>query len=119
YPWYEPFGMAVLEAMACGVPVVASATGGLVRTVEDGVTGVLVAPRYPLALAAALRDLLDDPARRQEMGRRAVMRAARYSWRAIAAQVYGELDALARRAVEDAGRDVSRRGGTSGSVPAQ
>ena len=57
-PWYEPFGMVPLEAMACGVPVVASAVGGHTDTVVDGVTGVLVPPRQPGELARVLRDLL-------------------------------------------------------------
>jgi D-inositol-3-phosphate glycosyltransferase len=57
-PWYEPFGIVPLEAMACGVPVVASAVGGMLDTVVDGVTGVHVPPRRPDLLARALRDLL-------------------------------------------------------------
>lgn len=59
----------VLEAMACGVPVVVSGTAGMADYVRDGVTGVLVAPGDPVALAAAVRGLLADPARARRIGR--------------------------------------------------
>jgi glycosyltransferase involved in cell wall biosynthesis len=85
-PWYEPFGIVPLEAMACGVPVVASAVGGLVDTVVDGVTGMLVPPRDPRALAARLEELRTDPARRRAYGRAALTRVRRlYSWDEVAA----------------------------------
>ncbi|HZT54045.1 MAG TPA: glycosyltransferase, partial [Gaiellaceae bacterium] len=58
-----------LEAQACGVPVVATRVGALHEAVEDGVTGVLVPPGKPEAIAAATLALLDDPARRESMGR--------------------------------------------------
>ena len=94
-PWYEPFGIVPLEAMACGVPVVASAVGGLIDTVVDGVTGVHVPPRDPARLAGALRGLLDDPARRRALGRAGAARArARYSWDRVAAgtlETYADL----------------------------
>ncbi|RII98315.1 glycosyltransferase, partial [Clavibacter nebraskensis] len=64
-PWYEPFGIVPLEAMASGVPVVASAVGGLTDSVVDGVTGILVPPRDPAAIADALGELRADPARRR------------------------------------------------------
>jgi D-inositol-3-phosphate glycosyltransferase len=84
-PWYEPFGIVPLEAMACGVPVVASAVGGLVDTVVDGVTGVHVPPRRPDRLAAALRALLADEERRSALGRAGARRArSRYGWDRIA-----------------------------------
>jgi glycosyltransferase involved in cell wall biosynthesis len=66
-PWYEPFGIVPVEAMACGVPVVVAAVGGLTDTVIDNVTGVHVPPRRPASIAAALRDLLDDPERRRQL----------------------------------------------------
>ena len=84
-PWYEPFGIVPLEAAACGRPVVGSAVGGLVDTVQDGATGVLVPPRDPEALAAAVRALLDDPDRRRRMGVAARRRAVeRYGWARVA-----------------------------------
>jgi D-inositol-3-phosphate glycosyltransferase len=84
-PWYEPFGIVPLEAMACGVPVVASAVGGLVDTVVDGVTGVHVPPRRPGRLAAAVAGLLADPERRAALGATGARRARRrYGWDRIA-----------------------------------
>ena len=85
-PWYEPFGIVPLEAMACGVPVVASAVGGFLDTVVDGATGTLVAPRRPDQLAAAVRKLLAEPFWREAYGTAGVDRArSRYSWDRIAA----------------------------------
>jgi glycosyltransferase involved in cell wall biosynthesis len=84
-PWYEPFGIVPLEAMACGVPVVASAVGGLIDTVVDGVTGVLVPPRDPSALARALHALLADEARREAYGLAGLDRVeVRYTWSRVA-----------------------------------
>jgi alpha-maltose-1-phosphate synthase len=82
---YEPFGLINLEAMACETPVVASAVGGIVEVVEDGKTGVLVEPARPDALAAAIRALLDDPARGRAMGRAGRQRVeAQFSWSRVA-----------------------------------
>ncbi len=84
-PWYEPFGMVALEAMACGAPVVASSVGGLVDTIIDGYTGLHVPARDPKQLAYALSELARDPARRARLGRYAVERArSRYGWSRIA-----------------------------------
>jgi glycosyltransferase involved in cell wall biosynthesis len=64
----ESFGVAVLEASACGIPVVASNVDGLPEVVEDGVTGFLVPPADPSAAAAMLQRLLSDRKLRAEMG---------------------------------------------------
>jgi glycosyltransferase involved in cell wall biosynthesis len=86
-PWYEPFGMVPLEAMGCGVPVVASAVGGLTDTVVDGVTGRLVPPRKPRALAGTLHHLLSHPSVREQYGAAGRDRAwARYGWDRVAAE---------------------------------
>ncbi|HEY0605688.1 MAG TPA: glycosyltransferase [Herpetosiphonaceae bacterium] len=77
----EAFGVAALEAQACGLPVVASSVGGLPEVVRDGETGLLVPPEQPQALAEALLALIADPQRRVQMG--AVGREwvrARYDW---------------------------------------
>jgi type III pantothenate kinase len=97
-PWYEPFGIVPLEAMACGVPVVASAVGGMIDTVVDGVTGVHVAPRDPERLAHALTDLLADPERRAAMGQAGVRRARQlYDWDRVAAATLEVYEPLVRR----------------------
>lgn len=66
----EPFGMVVIEGMAQSRPVVATAAGGPLDIVVDGETGLLAVPGDSAALAAAITALLDDPARRAEMGRK-------------------------------------------------
>ena len=97
---FEALGIALVEAAACGLPAVASRTGGIVDVVEDGVSGRLVAPGDAAALAEALLGLSGDAALRSRMGREA---------RAIALARFDERDGLERyRALF---REVSSRAG--------
>jgi glycosyltransferase involved in cell wall biosynthesis len=89
--WQEPLGLVVLEAMACGVPVVASAVGGIPEMIQHGVTGSLVPPGDPDALAAAIDRLLGDPHRYREM-RQLLRRTTVPTYRDLARRVVGEAD---------------------------
>jgi glycosyltransferase involved in cell wall biosynthesis len=84
---YEEMGSVLVEAMASGLPVVASRVGGIPAVVQDGETGLLVPPDDVTALAAALDDLVGDPDRRERMCRAARQRAAGYSWPDLARRV--------------------------------
>lgn len=91
---YESFGMVALEAMACGIPVIASRVGGLTFTVRDGETGFLVPERNSKALAEKLNLVLGDECLRQRLGHRAAQVALGYSWDIVADQLealYAEL----------------------------
>jgi len=94
-PSRDSFGLVALEAMACGVPVVASAAGGFVDTVVDDVTGRLVSPDQPRDCAEAILAILRDPFARSGLGAVARDRAmSRYTWDRIAedtARIYERL----------------------------
>jgi glycosyltransferase involved in cell wall biosynthesis len=101
-PWYEPFGLTPLEAMACGVPVVAYAVGGLAESVIDGVTGILVPPRDLRALASALRSVLGDEVRRMSYASAAVDRVrSRYTWDRTASETERVYAAVTGQRVPD------------------
>jgi glycogen(starch) synthase len=87
---YEEMGSVLVEAMASGLPVVASRVGGIPDVVADGETGLLVPPGDADALAAALDALVSDPQRRERLAAAARRRARRYSWPDLARRV-GEL----------------------------
>lgn len=83
----EALGISIIEAMAAGVPVVATRVGGIPEAVEDGVTGLLVPPEDPQALADAIRWMIEHPAERAEMGRRGRERARLFDVHTIAQQL--------------------------------
>jgi D-inositol-3-phosphate glycosyltransferase len=90
----ESFGLVALEAAACGIPVVASAVGGLQSLVDDGDTGFLIERRDPALFATALARILDDPLLAASMSVAAAERAKRYTWGFAAARLrrlYGDL----------------------------
>ena len=94
-PWYASFGVVALEAMACGVPVVASAVGGMLDTVVHDVTGRLVTPRRPRECAGAVTAILRDSFLRRSLGLAGRDRArARYSWDRVAADTLRVYDQL-------------------------
>jgi len=84
---YESFGMVALEAMACGVPVVASQVGGLAFLVQDGITGFTVPVDEPQALANRLIRLVTEPDLREKLGSQAAKLAREYAWEKIAPQI--------------------------------
>ena len=84
---FEPFGIVVLEAMATGLPVVASRVGGIPEVVRDGRTGILVEPANARALADALMELCRDENLRITMGADAKDRAAAFDWKTITPRI--------------------------------
>jgi D-inositol-3-phosphate glycosyltransferase len=83
----ESFGLVALEAAACGIPVVASAVGGLLSLVDDGRTGRLIDGRDPTDYARAVAEILGDEVLRDSMSAAAVERARRYTWSFAAARL--------------------------------
>lgn len=124
----ESFGLVLLEAMACGLPIVASDLPGYRSVLTQGVEGVATPPRDPRALATALRMLLLDSELRARMGRRGIETARRYAWPLIVSrleEIYGLL-ADGRSPARGAGgppdgadpTDGDRRRGSDTLIPA-
>jgi phosphoheptose isomerase len=115
-PWYEPFGITPLEAMACGVPVIGSNVGGIKFSVRDGETGYLVPPNDPDALAGRIAHLYRHPKLLSVLGRQASRRATDlFTWERVVAglsAVYDDVLSATRRTrkVErEATREIASR----------
>ena len=91
----ESFGLAALEAQACGVPIVATAVGGLSHIVADGVTGYLVHERDPSVFAGHLKTLLTDDGLRHRFGAAALARSSSFDWDRSAAEFLELYECLA------------------------
>ena len=91
----ESFGFAALEAHACGIPVVATAVGGLSHIVADGVTGYLVEERDPAVFAGRLKTLLADTELRSQFSEAALARATAFDWDRSAAEFLELYECLA------------------------
>ncbi len=97
--WEESFGNAFAEALASGLPIVGSTVGGIPEFVEHGRNGLLVPPRNPRALAAAIRLLADDPGLRTEMGRQNRAQAeATLTWAHVTTRYLSIYNGVQRRA---------------------
>ena len=97
-PWYEPFGITPVEAMACGTPVIGSNVGGIKYTVKDGETGYLVPPNDPDAVAECIAYLYKNPQKRAQLGASGMQRAQQlFTWQQVTtavANLYEEVLAI-------------------------
>jgi D-inositol-3-phosphate glycosyltransferase len=86
-PWYEPFGITPLEAMACGTPVIGSDVGGIKFTVKHGTTGFLVPAKNTDALAVCLHEFFKNLEHMALMGEEAVKQVRQFTWNKIAGKI--------------------------------
>jgi len=102
----EGLGLAMLEAMAAGLPIVATATGPMPEVVDDGATGIIVPPEDPSAMAAALVRLSRDPEMRSRMGAAGAARQREHF--SIEQMVRGTLGVYAELGVVPGGPSTTR-----------
>ncbi len=94
-PWYEPFGLTPLEAMACGTPVIGSNVGGIKYTVRDKKTGWLIPPQDAGAVSNALAWFYENEEKRREFGENARQHVQQFSWEKISERIAGVYESVA------------------------
>jgi D-inositol-3-phosphate glycosyltransferase len=95
-PWYEPFGITPVEAMACGTPVIGARVCGIKSTVVDGKTGFLIGPQNHDALTHRLACLYRNPALGRLFGQRGIRRVNQgYTWQKVATSIAGPYQEVA------------------------
>jgi len=118
-PWYEPFGITPLEAMACGTPVIGSNVGGIKYSVLNGITGYLVEPKQPVQLAQAVQRLFETDS--QQMGRNAIQRVNQmFTWQKVSNTMSRIYDMLILAANKSSNKDekVPTKPGAEGQIKA-
>jgi glycosyltransferase involved in cell wall biosynthesis len=103
-PWYEPFGITPLEAMACGTPVIGANVGGIKYSVVDGETGALVSPENPKELADKMNELLADRNELKRLGENAIRRVHQhFTWQSVADKMIVLYEDILQRKLMKAG----------------
>ncbi|TFH30343.1 MAG: glycosyltransferase, partial [Myxococcales bacterium] len=111
----EPFGRVIIEGMSVGRPVIATRAGGVPEFVHDGVDGILVEPGDSRQLADVLLGLIDDPVRRQDLGRAAKFAVRKFSLQTHVEQITEIYERISRPERSDrAPSVVSARGAVDG-----
>lgn len=112
-PWYEPFGITPLEAMACGTPVIGSNVGGIKYSVQDGKTGFLVPPNDPIALAEKIQLLISDEKLMREMKENSIKRVnTHFTWAKVSmsvAALYKKIEVPAIQTAEKAETTIGKK----------
>jgi D-inositol-3-phosphate glycosyltransferase len=112
-PWYEPFGITPLEAMACGTPVIGSNVGGIKYSVQDGKTGFLVPPNNARALADKIQLLISDERVMSEMRENSIRRVnTHFTWAKVSmsvAALYKKIEVPAIQTAEKVDTTIGKK----------